>query len=231
MRNHLAGACLLAALVNSACDGCNNVTIKTIDLDPVDRRTGTTGFSGSMGVCFSQGSPPPSPFSPGSGQILVGFDDFFEPGTDPFPCNDIRVANFRGGVKFDLSRFKVITTASLRFNAQRSVSRQNGETTSQSPPASVATRLGLSTGPFTSAMPDDDEVTLPSTPNIDIGVTSQVRHWMDNDHPNHGFVIWGPREPPSHSSPPEDNNAKLTWYGDIVLRVLYNPKLNPNAPQ
>src|SRR6185295_3062855 len=108
VKNHLAGACLLAALVNSACDGCNNVTIKTIDLHTVDQRTGTTGFAGSMGLCLSQGSPPPSPFSAGSGQILVGFDDFFEPGTDPFPCNDIRVANFRGGAKFDLSSFKVI---------------------------------------------------------------------------------------------------------------------------
>ena len=65
---------------------------------------------------------------------MVGFDDFYEKGSDPFPCDDIRAALFRGGIRFDLGRFDVLTAATLTFDTARSISRANGETVGSSPP-------------------------------------------------------------------------------------------------
>ena len=218
------------AVIMQACQGCPPVTIKTLDLNPV-LATGTSGFAGSKGWCLSAGNIPPVPFSPASGQVMVGFDDYFKAGTNPFPCDDIRAVNFRGGARFDLSQFDSIVTADLLFDAVRSITRSGGETTGSSPATSFANVLCVATQPFTSQMLCDNDASLPGTHNINIGVSSQVRNWIDNSRPNHGFVIAGPRGPVSSSNPPEDNDARISFYGNIKLRVHYNPKQNPRAPQ
>jgi len=223
---------LLSMLVWQGCQGCNPPVLKTLDLSPSGMATGTSGIKGSIGWCLSPGNPPPTPFSPGAGQIMVGFDDFFRAGAPPFPCSDIRDAIFRGGVSFDLSQFSSIVSADLLYDAQNSISRSNGETTGQSPPQSFATTLGVGTQAFSFAMPDDNEASLPTSgPSFDVGVSSQVRDWISGAHPNFGFVIWGPRPPVDPGNPPEDNDAQITWYGNFKLRIVYNPAQNPNAPQ
>ena len=221
--------CVALAVTMQACQSCPPVTIKTLDINPTVA-TGTAGFAGSKGWCTSVGNIPPVPFSPGSGQVMVGFDDYFKAGTNPFPCDDIRAVNFRGGVRFDLSPFDSIVTADLLFEAVRSIKRIT-ETTSTSPPESFANVLCVATQPFTSQMLCDNDATLPATHVINIGVSSQVRDWIDKSRPNNGFVIAGPRGPVSSSNPPEDNEARITFYGNIKLRVHYNPKQNPRAPQ
>jgi hypothetical protein len=223
----------LAALVSiCGCDGCPPVTIKTIDLSPSSAATGVSGVAGSIGYCLSPGNPPPTSFSPGPGQVMVGFDDYFKHGTDPFPCNDVRAVVFRVGVIFDLSQFDSVASADLLFDTVASVSRSNGETVGQNPAESFATTLGLGTGPFTSAMPDNNEVSLtPTSGSVDIGVSSQVRDWVNKVSPNFGFVLWGPKGPVDPSNPPEDNDAQVSWYANLKLRVVYNPAQNPRAPQ
>jgi hypothetical protein len=218
-------------IVWQACNSCNPVTLKTIDLTPTHFATGTSGVAGSIGYCFSAGNPPASSFSPGSGQVLVGFDDFFQPGSDPFPCNNVRDAIFRAGVQFDVSQFDSVVSANFLFDTDSSVDRSNGETTGQSPPKSVATTLGLGTQAFSPPFPDDDEASLPAGPNIDVGVSGQVRDWITKTHPNFGFVIWGPRPPIGSGTPPEDNDAQVSFYSNFKLRVTYNPAQNPHAPQ
>lgn len=162
---------------------------------------------------------------------MVGFDDFFNPGTDPFPCSDIRDAIFRGGVAFDVSQFDSVVSADFLFDTANSVNRSGGETTGQIPPKSVATTLGVGTQAFSPAMPDDNEASLPSGPNIDVGVSGQVRDWVSKARPNFGFVIWGPRGPVDPNNPPEDNDAQVSFYTNFKLRIVYNPAQNPRAPQ
>jgi hypothetical protein len=227
----LLSLAVLPIIVWQACSGCNPVTLKTIDLSPTDFATGTSGIAGSIGFCLSAGNPPPSSFSPGNGQVLVGFDDFFKPGSDPFPCNDVRDTIFRAGVQFDVSRFDSIVGANFLFDTDSSIDRSGGETTGQNPPKSVATTIGLGTQAFSAAFPDDDEASLPAGPNIDVGMSSQVREWITKAHSNHGFVIWGPRPPIGPGTPPEDNDAQLSFYSNFRLRIVYNPAQNPRAPQ
>jgi hypothetical protein len=218
-----------AVVLAQGCQGCPPVTLKTLDLNPKSHATGTSGIRGSMGFCLSAGNPPPSSFSPGSGQVMVGFDNFFKPGTDPFPCNDVRAQVFRAGLTFDVSQFDSIVSSDLLLDTQASLSRTGGVTGST---PSVATTLGEGVGPFNSAMVDDNEASIAGlTGSIDVGVTGQVKDWLSNAHPNFGFVIWGPTGTVDPNNPPENNDAKISFYGNIRLRVVYNPAQNPRAPQ
>jgi hypothetical protein len=206
------------------------VRLKTLTLRPASFATGTSGFQGSQGWCLSAGHPPPTTFAPGPGQVMVGFDDFFRRGSGPFPCHDIRAQNFRAGVLFDLSQFDSIVVATLTFDTATSVSRSVGGT-STSPVRSVATTLGVGTQAFSSAMPDDNQASLPPGPQVTIAVAGQVRDWVDKTRPNFGFVVFGPRDSVDSGNPPRDNDAQLSWYQNFRLEVAYNPALNPRAPQ
>jgi len=222
---------VLATVFWQGCQGCNPVTLKTIDLPLSNHGTGTSGFRGSQGFCLSAGNPPASPLSPGANQIMVGFDDFFNPGSDPFPCDDIRAAIFRGGVAFDVSQFDSIVGANLLFDTASSIDRSGGQTTGQIPGKSFATTIGVGTKVFSSGMPDDTEASLPPGSSIDVGVSSQVSDWVSKTRPNFGFILWGPRGPADPSNPSKDNDAQVSFYTNFRLRIVYNPAQNPRAPQ
>jgi len=225
-----AALCFVLMLVLHGCQGCPK--LKTIELQATKFATGTSGFAGSKGVCFSAGHPPPSPFKPGPGQILVGFDDFYDPGSGWFPCDDIRAALFHGGILFDVTQFDQIVAAELLIDTGQSISRTGGgETIGTIPPKSFATTLGVASGPFTSLMFTDSEVSLTQGPPIDVAVNDQVKAWVSKAHPNFGFVIGGPRGFVSRSSPPQDNDAQITLYRNFRLRITYVPAQNPRAPQ
>jgi hypothetical protein len=193
--------------------------------------TGTSGVAGSKGYCLKAGNIPPLAFSPGPGQVMVGLDDYYKSGTNPFPCDDVRAENFRAGVVFDLSKFDIIGLATLRFDTASSIDRTNGETIGRIPGTSMATMIGIATGPFTTAMPANNDVPLPSGGNISVDVSSQVNDWVSKSRPNFGFVIWGPRGDFDRGNPPEDNDAKLSFYQNFQLEILFNPDRNPNAPK
>ena len=220
-------------LMVHGCEGCPSVTLKTLELRPANMATGISGVAGSFGYCTSAGEVPPAPpFGTGAGEVKVGFDDFFRYGTDPFPCHDIRNSIFRGGVRFDLSQFDAVVSADLLFDAARSMVRTGGGPISNEAPAvSHATTLSVATQAFTSQMLADNDAFLPLGPAINIGVSSQVHDWVSKSRPNFGFVIGGPRGPVSSSSMFRDSDAMVTIYGNFRLRVIYNPALNPRAPQ
>jgi hypothetical protein len=117
----LRSAFILAGVVlGQGCQGCPPVTLKTLDLNPsTTPATGNSGILGSIGYCLKAGNPPPSTFSPGAGQMMVGFDNFFKAGTPPLPCNDVRAAIFRSGVMFDVSQFDSIVGADLLLDTQK----------------------------------------------------------------------------------------------------------------
>ena len=222
---------MLLMITLSGCDKCSPVILKTLELQPGRIANGAPGVRGSSGWCLSAGNPPPTSFSPGPRQVMVGFDNFFEAGSDPFPCDDIRAQVFRGAVPFDVSQFDSVVSAELLFDTQGSIIRSGGETTSTSPPTSHATTLGVATPPLTANLFFDNDASLAGGPNINIGVSSQVRDWVDKSKPNLGFVLAGPTGLVDSSNPPENNDAKVSWYGNFRLRIVYNPALNPRAPQ
>lgn len=212
---------------------CQSVKIRTVDLEPVKFATGSSGTAGSVGYCLSAGQIPPSGFSPGPGQVMVGFDDFFRPGSDPFPCDDLRALVFRAGVMFDLTAFDRVSIVTLKFDTASSIDRSNGETIGRLPGRSFATTLGVGTQPFSSTFPDDNEVNLPSGPTavVEVDVSAHVSDWVTKVRPNFGFVISGPRGLVDPGNPPKDNDAQLSFYQNFRLTVIYNPDLNPRAPQ
>jgi len=227
-RSFALAAAVLLVVTFSGCD--KPVNLKTLELDPTDIQNQGPGSKGSKGVCLSEANPPLSSFSAGPGQAMVGFDNFFNPGTQPFPCDDFRAQVFRAAVVFDVKKFDSITSADLLFDTQNSIVRSNGETTGSSPPKSFATLLGMVTSQ-SDGIQFDGEVPLPAGPSFSLGVSSQVRDWVDNSHSNLGFSLTGPTGLVDHNNIPENNDAKISWYGNFRLRIVYNPKQNPNAPQ
>jgi hypothetical protein len=223
---------LILCLLLFGFQGCAPVTLMTHELEPSNNvATGTSGFAGSKGFCTSDGHPPPSGFSPIPGAAMVGFDNFFRAGTQPFPCDVIRAAIFRGGILFNLNQFDSIFLATLTFDSLKSASRSGGNSSViESPPISHATTLGIATENLSSKMLFDNDASLPSGPSINANVTSQVRDWVDQSRPNFGFVIAGPREV-DKANPPRDNDAQISWYNNFRLRIVYNPALNARAPQ
>jgi hypothetical protein len=139
---------------------------------------------------------------------------------------------FRDAVRFDLGQFDSVVSAELLFDSVGSVNRSGGETVGQSPPASFATTLGVATDDFSPGLPFDDDASLPTGDSaISMEVASQMRSWLNNERPNFGFVVTGPRGLVDPNNPPKDTDAKVSWYGNFRLRVTYNPAQNSRAPQ
>ena len=162
---------------------------------------------------------------------MVGYDDYFRAGTDPFPCDDVRFTVYRGWVKFDLSQFDSLGVASLLFDLESFGTRVDGRAVKSSPGNSVATVLGVATQSFSPELPYDNAASLPAGVNINVGVGGQVRDWVSGSRPNFGFVIDTSRDRFNASYHPKDNELQVSWYTNFRLRVVYNPALNPRAPQ
>jgi hypothetical protein len=231
----LAGGIVATSFATSpGCDSCNPVRLKEWDLKPIGLPTEQSGPMGSDGYCLSKGSLPPSSYSAGKGQMMVGFDNAYKKGTNPLPCDDLRANVFRGGVLFDLSSFDVLATANLSFDTVFSVSRAHGEPAlGRVPGTSFATTLGISIAIQASdvTMPETNLAPLPAGPHIDVGVSGQVEAWLTKAVPNFGFVVGGPTGLVDVNDPPENNDALLSWYQNFNLHVVYNPALNSRAPQ
>jgi hypothetical protein len=229
------------AVLVIALTGCppTPVTLKTVVLSPTDVSYGYQyNHSWSWECDVPQGLPTygtgPGPVS--SGETLVGWYDYFIPGAQPLPCNNAYQYITRGHVQFDLSQFDAIADATLAFSVDSSESQTLGPM--DQPPQSYATVLGMSTGqaqgdngPYW--WPYDNDVALGGCGALlgcSIDVSNQANQWTHQQHFNYGFILAGPKLSLDNSVP-QDNNAQQTWYGNFKLTVLYNPALNPRAPQ
>jgi hypothetical protein len=219
-------ASLLVIILLSAC-----APIKQIELRPQLVRTGIGGFGVSEGVCLSVGSAPPLAFLPRFGEAMVGFDDYYDPGTNPFPCSTSRMAIYRSVVIFDLSQFDHIAAGSLTFFLSSSASRANGEFTRSIPGLnSVATAWGPGTQAPSNDLPYDYFGDLGPGTNQKIPLDTALSEWSSHTRANFGIVLDAPRTvtPGDH---PKDNDLQISWYDNFRLLITYNPKLNPRAPQ
>jgi hypothetical protein len=184
------------------------------------------------------------------GEANSGEDQIFNQGANPLPCNEQEDIIYRGQFSFvsqepqliptDLTMFDSIVSATLNFGISRSTSNAQP----QEPPVCVATVLGMSTGTkdegsgpyywdYDNDVPINAEnpcVTL-IPPQYSIGVSSQVRQWISGSHPDYGFIIAGPNLGEPNSGNANSNNGNVSFYNGFQLVILYNPALNPRAPQ
>jgi hypothetical protein len=234
-------ACLLP-LVLAACPPQPPIRLKQITLQP-------SMIGGMYYSSFSQtwecSVPLPGqgfflnglgPANLGPNQIYSGYEDIFNQGAQPFPCNQQQQTEYRGHVQFDLGMFSSVVAATLNFRMQGSENTTGGQP--EIPPNSYATVMGMSTGLINGTngpyfWPYDNDASMPACGSLvgcSADISIQVRQWIAGQHVNWGLIFAGPiLNPPGNL--PSDNNAQLTWYGGFSLTITYNPSLNPNAPQ
>lgn len=167
------------------------------------------------------------------GMAMVGFDNYFKAGTQPFPCDDFRATVYRGGVTFELSKFDKIGFATLVFDLDSYATRVGGNAEKFIPGTSMATVLGFATAPFTNDPAyEATSAVFPSNATVDIAVSADVaKDWVDGTRPNYGFVLDTSLPHVDGDNHPTDNNLQVSWYKNFRLRVTYNAVLNPRAPQ
>ena len=217
---------ILYALSFAGCGG-SSTTLKTLELTPKGTFQGKNFFGGQQGLCISGSVLSNVTFLSGPDQLMVGFDNLYNRG---MLCDELRALTFRGLIDFDVSQFDSIVSANLIFETQTSIERIHA-TTGQHPPKSYANTLGLAFLPITRRLDYDTGAPLDPGPSHNVGVTSQVKSWLDGSHPNNGFVLAGPFDHPTLSDYRENNEAKMSWYGNFKLRIVYSPASNPRAPQ
>ncbi len=164
-----------------------------------------------------------------SGNLLVGYVNSWDPGTDPFPCYEKIDHAYRSAVKFDLAPLagKKLWKAVLTFTTTKSWAAVGT-------PATCATEMMYGIGDWTGAkdlIPGDSYQVFPtgahvnvSNPSVhivnsttfSIDVTDAVRAWLDGSRPNWGFVFRGAREDYA-----KDNDVCTSLYGNVALGVDY----------
>lgn len=175
----------------------------------------------------------------GPGQSTVGYEDIFNAGAQPLPCNEQEQTIYRAHVQFDTSKFDTVAGTTLTYNIAQSENSTGGS--AEVPANSYATVMGMSTGQISDGNGGqvwwnyDNEVTLASCgnliqPNCSQDLSFEVNQWTSQQHFNYGMIIAGPKLNIDDNLP-SDNKAQLTWYDDFQLVILYNPALNPRAPQ
>lgn len=206
---------LLVAIVLSA---CGTTKSRTITLQPMDVLT-TSHLDHEYqnnpvyGCLFTRGlQARRAPFN----QVLVGFDDFWDPGTEPFPCYEKIDVAYRGAVRFDLPAVPHFVDATLHFDLldTRFPMIDLGSNTSCAARLSIAT-VDWSNG-FGDLIPAEDFVTLPPDSAAgNVGVAPVVRQWLQGIRPNFGFVLVGRDE-----GTPQETKACLSRYGNFRLDLL-----------
>jgi hypothetical protein len=179
--------------------------------------------------CFYTRGLGPS-FSPSGQQLLVGFEDFWDAGTNPFPCYEKIDHAYRTAIKFDMGPLagKKIWSATLSFTNQKTVA------TIAAPPATCLSQIMYGIGDWSGAqnlISGDPYLDLPTGTNVNVSnakvhianstsfqidVTDSVRAWLDGSRPNFGFVFRGPRE-----NYARDNDQCGSFYGNVSLAVEY----------
>lgn len=216
------------------------VTLKTVTLAP-SQLDSPYEYWNTSGPCL--GSYGDGDWNQaGPFEVVSGFQDVFQ--SFSFGCTAQEEQLYRGHVAFDLGEFDQVVGATLLYSVDSSLSASvapDGGVVQDNPAQSYATVLGMSTGTKNSGNGDyywdfDNPVSLPactsaSFTGCSLDVTPQAKTWVAAALLNNGFIIAGPNLDFPNDNPPHDNAGTLTNYGGFKLQVLYNPALNPRAPQ
>jgi hypothetical protein len=139
--------------------------------------------------------------APESGQVLLGYDGFNDPGTPPFACPEHAIHYFSGAVRFDVTtvpaeannRLLVATMTAQRHltpqpnnpACERSFGRI-GSATARWNPGFASGRFESDNAPYMFCQPGDD----PNTLTCNVG--NVVREWVSGERSNLGVVLLAP---------------------------------------
>ena len=232
-RRSARGAGVLAAL----CAVMLVTSCKTLRIDEVQPSSVSSVLPGPAiqdGYCLSRPPYPPLRYNGTADLAMVGFENYYDPGTKPFPCRLYRATVLRGVVQYPLEKYDSVLSAVLLFDTLHSV---EGPTPygmiGQRPGKSFATRIGVAADsslglPY---FPLIDEVRLGSgSPFVEVDVTGHVARWLSGTRVNAGFLLANDSDPVPDAKP-DNNDAQISWYGNFRLRLLYNVPDNPRTPQ
>lgn len=162
--------------------------------------------------CTSVHGTGPDPW-PETG-VLVGYSDYYEPGTEPFPCREKIDYAYRGAVRFDLTGLPgLITSAILHSRLVSTTYPQYGIGSSMSCVDSLGIAVDDWTQPdYRNFFPAEDLVSFDGNGTID--VTSTAIQWQTSRRENFGFILVGKDE-----SFADKTEVCLSVLDDFVLEV------------
>ena len=193
------------SLITVALTGCpptTPITLKTITLSPIAvdppyQYSYSNSWECSVPLpgqgLFTNGLGP-EPVGPG--ETTVGWEDIYDEGAQPFPCEEEQQTIYRGHVQFDVSQFDAVADATLIYDTSHSENTTAGP--NETPPNSYATTLGMSTGtrddgngPYFWDYDNDVSISgicgILIQPNCSVDVSRQVNQWTSQQHFNWGF--------------------------------------------
>lgn len=170
-----------------------------------------------------------APVQTNDGGVLAGYDTYWDPGTQPFPCQSWDAHAYRAGIKFDFTPWlhdliepnKFLITAKLRFN----VSFLNGG--DQCPAVVDMQTASIDwTGGVSDLIPGDEifssNITDQQTNETDL--SSTVRRWLAfSDQGDNGFVFRQPYEDPSRDDTALGQTTCIADIHDVFLDLQYLP--------
>jgi len=166
-------------------------------------------------------------FAPSGQQILVGFENFWDAGTQPVACYEKIDHAYRTAIKFDMGPLagKSIWKATLSFMNQKTNANAAAPATCLSEMMygindwSGSTDLiqGESYRDFptgTNVNVNNPSVKIANSTNYQIDVSDAVRAWVLGSRPNFGFVFRGPNEGYARN-----NDQCGSFFGNVSLSV------------
>ncbi len=152
-----------------------------------------------------------------AGTLLVGWDNSFDAGSQPFPCISKLDYAYRGGVRFDLSELQgfagiIIETATLSWQIDSAIVRDaSGNPTGAANCVGAlmeSTQSIFTQGAFLPALPYQGGQG---------DVTGLVQSWVMNGDPNFGFVLVGLNESYNRT-----NAACVNVLSHFTLTITYS---------
>lgn len=174
---------------------------------------------------------------PGEGEMIVGYDHYFNSGTQPAPCQEKLDHAYRGTVRFDLSdiiskapKFHVyVSSAKLNYRKKESLQKFGGgePMTGRECVATLLTASAdwtketksdvLIPGILYKTLAGSVSDSICGLGGCSIEVGPMVNNWVTGKEDNNGFVIRGENE----GLLEEDNAACRTSYDKFSLSVTY----------
>lgn len=172
---------------------------------------------------------------PNPGEAIVGYDHFYDAGTQPFPCSKKLTHIYRAAMQFDLSKVAehspgvYVDQASLSFDRvpDPNHGRECDDTLIIPTLDWQVPGAKLPDGAFYRTVPHSGTSSC-GLGGCSIEVTSIVRNWVNGTEPRFGLVLKG-----EDDSFPEDNNRCVNRYRDLKLTISYRwdiARLFPTDP-
>ena len=139
--------------------------------------------------------------------VAVGYDRYYYPGTNPFPCPEAWNSALRGWIYFDTSPINNKRIFSAKLNWNRDTQQTIGN---------VATPEGnCAAGLYKASMSRGPNGKLFNFPESGTDISETVRFWAVGREPNDGLLFIGPIESLGH----KNNDRCISTLSNFKLEV------------